>query len=105
MFNFFVLHEQINEQDPDVRLWQVRGEEGIVPRTFSQLHPLCPLPGRRLHHLRVHEADPPPKLVAFFFFQTPSESVSRSALDASIAGGDRRLTRYVLNSVRKLPFP
>lgn len=61
---FCLSSEQIAEKDPDVRVQEVRDQEGIVPRPFSQLHPLRPLPGRGLHHLRVHEAGPPPELAA-----------------------------------------
>lgn len=58
--------EQIALQDPDVCVQGVWDQEGIVPRPFSQLHPLCPLPGHGLYHLWVHEAGPPPELVVVF---------------------------------------
>lgn len=59
--------EQITEQDLDLRVQGVWDQEGIVPRPFSQLHSLCPLPGCGLHHLWVHEAGPPSELVLCFY--------------------------------------
>lgn len=56
--------EQIAAEDPHVRVQQVRDQEWIVPRPFSQLHPLRSLPGCGLHHLWVHEAGPAPELAA-----------------------------------------
>lgn len=55
--------KQVAEEDPDLCVQAVRDQEGTVPRPFSQLHPLCALPGHGLHHIRVHEAGPPPELV------------------------------------------
>lgn len=71
----FLVPEQITEKDPVVCVQRVRDQEGIVPRPFSQLHPLCPLSGCGLYHLRVHEAGPPPELAVVFL---PSKSFSRS---------------------------
>lgn len=66
-FKIFALRcrpcEQLAYQDSEVRVSAVRGQEGTVPWPFSQLHPLHPIAGHGLHHLRVHEAGPPPELV------------------------------------------
>lgn len=74
--------EQIALQDPDVCVQGVWGQEGTVPRPFSQLHPLCPLPGHGLYHLRVHEAGPPPELV-IVFIPTKSKPVCSESSNRS----------------------
>lgn len=90
--------EQIAQQDPDVCVQGVRDQEGIVPRPFSQLHPLCPLPGHGLYHLRVHEAGSPPELVPVFI-PPKSEPVCSESSNRSNASSVEWLTHFVLNDV------
>lgn len=75
--------EQISAKDPHVRVQQVRGQEGIVPRPFSQLHPLRPVPGCGLHHLRVHEASPAPELTAILILPARSPSCGHPTAEST----------------------